>query len=86
MELDEAARCALVSMESTINSNATVGPPIELLRYENDSLEFSGYLHLNADNPYLVELMHAWDTRLREAFAKVPHFEWGDFPEGSRCG
>ena len=86
MDLDEAARCALVSMESTINSNATVGPPIELLRYENDSLELSDYLHLDADNPYLVELMHAWDARLREAFAEVPHFEWGGFPDGSRFG
>ena len=84
MSLDEAARCALVSMESTIKSNATVGPPIELLCYKADALDFSGYLHLEADDPYLAELMHAWDARVHEAFAKIPHFEWGTLPEGSR--
>jgi len=84
MDLDEAARCALVSMESTIKSNATVGPPVELLRYAVNSLCFSGYLHLEADNPYLIELMHAWDVQLREAFHQVPHFQWGEFPEGTR--
>jgi len=84
MDLNEAARCALVSMESTIKSNATVGPPIELLRYEADRLDFSGYLHLEADDPYLAELMRAWDARLHEAFSQVPRFEWGSFPEGAR--
>jgi putative proteasome-type protease len=84
IDLDEAARCALVSMESTIKSNATVGPPIELLRYQANSLEFSGYLHLDADDPYLTTLMHAWDERLREAFSQVPHFEWGGFSDSTR--
>ena len=84
MNLDEAARCALVSMESTIKSNATVGPPIELLRYETDSLGFSGYVHLDADDPYLIALMHDWDARLREAFQQVPRFEWGAIPKSSR--
>lgn len=84
MDLDEAARCALVSMEATIKSNATVGPPVELLRYEAGSLNFSGYLHLEDDDPYLAQLMHAWDARLKEAFHQVPHFDWGAFPEGSR--
>ena len=83
-EVDEAARCALVSMESTIKSNATVGPPIELLRYEPDSLGFSGYVHLDADDPYLIALMHDWDARLREAFQQVPRFEWGAIPKSSR--
>lgn len=84
MDLDEAARCALISMEATIKSNATVGPPIELLRYQTDSLRFSGYLHLEAEDPYLLELMRAWDARLHEAFEKVPQFEWGGPPQGAR--
>ena len=86
MGLDEAARCALVSMESTIKSNTTVGPPIELLRYPTDSLEFSGYLHLEADDPYLITLMHDWDARLREAFRQVPQFTWGELPDSTRFG
>ncbi|MEE3326297.1 MAG: peptidase, partial [Myxococcota bacterium] len=84
MDLDKAARCALISMEATIKSNATVGPPIEVLRYQTDSLQFSGYLHLAADDPYLLELMRAWDARLHEAFEKAPQFEWGGPPQGVR--
>ena len=84
MDLDEAARCALVSMESTIKSNATVGPPIELLRYETGSLDFSGYVHLDADDPYLISLVHDWDARLREAFQQVPRFEWNALPKSAR--
>ena len=57
---------------------------IELLRYEADSLGFSGYVHLDADDPYLIALMHDWDARLREAFQQVPRFEWGAIPKSSR--
>ncbi len=86
MDLDEAARCALVSMESTIKSNATVGPPIEMLRYATGSLTFSGYVHLDSDDPYLIALVRDWDARLREAFQQVPRFAWGAVPDSTRFG
>lgn len=76
--LDEAALCALVSMDSTIRSNATVGPPIELLSYENDSLRIDHYLRLEESDDYLLEIKRAWNDYLLAAFKTLPGIKWGD--------
>lgn len=70
--LDDAARCALVSMDSTMRSNVTVGPPIELMIYKTGALKLDGYICLPADAPYLKKLKDAWDQALKNAFADLP--------------
>jgi putative proteasome-type protease len=72
LSLELAARCALVSMDSTIRSNASVGPPIELLIYTAGSLSFGKRLVLQEDNPYLGQLRQAWQEELKLAFARLP--------------
>jgi len=72
LSLDVAARCALVSMDSTMRSNATVGPPIELMIYQADTLSFTQRLVLQEDTPYLREVRLAWQRGLEEAFASLP--------------
>jgi putative proteasome-type protease len=72
LSLDVAARCALVSMDSTMRSNATVGPPVELLIYSAGTLTFDRRAVLLEDNPYLRQLRQAWQTGLEEAFEKLP--------------
>jgi putative proteasome-type protease len=74
--LDEAALCALVSMDSTMRSNATVGPPIELLIYERDRLRLDRHFILRADDPYLVGLKQAWDEKLKWAFSHLKRLNW----------
>ncbi|AHE98997.1 proteasome-type protease [Thioalkalivibrio paradoxus] len=74
--LGDAARCALVSIDSTMRSNLTVGPPIEVLVYETDSFAFEHYLCLEADDAYLRSLTHAWDENIRKAFVDLPRFDW----------
>jgi putative proteasome-type protease len=70
---ETAMRCALVSMDSTMRSNATVGPPIELLFYRADSLsEPARYAKLDEIDPYLVELRRSWDENIRTAFNELP--------------
>ena len=70
---ETAMRCALVSIDSTMRSNATVGPPIECLFYAADSFsEFSRYISLPENHPYLVQLRESWDERIREAFQGLP--------------
>ncbi len=75
--LDEAALCALVSMDSTMRSNAAVGPPIELLSYRKDSLIIDHYLRLEEDNDYLIEIKRSWNENLLTAFRKLPGIKWG---------
>ena len=74
--LEDAARCAIVSMDSTINSNATVGPPIEVLVYEKDSFETSHYIKMEENDPYLLEIKQSWNDALRNAFSQMPKFHW----------
>jgi len=72
--LEDAARCALVSMDSTMQSNVTVGPPVELLIYEKDSLTLNRYLRLDEQHPYLMELRSSWSKNIRAAFNALPRF------------
>jgi putative proteasome-type protease len=72
VSLEVAARCALVSMDSTMRSNATVGPPVELLIYAAGSMRFGKRLELQEDNAYLRELRLAWQQGLEEAFRRLP--------------
>ena len=72
LDLETAARCALVSMDSTMRSNVTVGPPVELLIYDSGSCT-PGYRYLlEEDDNYLRELRMAWQERLKEAFTNLP--------------
>jgi putative proteasome-type protease len=74
--LEQAALCALVSMDSTIRSNVTVGPPIELLMYRRDSLTAGDYLKLDNDSAYLRDLKRSWEEGLRDAFNRLPPINW----------
>jgi len=72
LSLDVAARCALVSMDSTMRSNATVGPPVELLIYPADTLSVQERHVLDEGNAYLGMLRQAWQEGLEEAFRRLP--------------
>ncbi len=75
-EHEIAMRCALVSMDSTMRSNATVGPPIELLYYRADSLaEPAQYCRFEENDDYLVSLRKAWDENIHSAFTDLPSLE-----------
>ncbi|MCC5796187.1 MAG: proteasome-type protease [Methylophaga sp.] len=71
----DAATCSLISMDSTMQSNVSVGPPIEVLIYKKDSYDLSYHQRFEAEHPYLVELRRAWGQRLREAFMEMPRLD-----------
>jgi putative proteasome-type protease len=74
--LETATLSGLVSMDSTIRSNLTVGPPIEVLIYQKDSLVCDRYYRFEESSEYLRELSRAWDAKLKEAFAGMPPIAW----------
>jgi putative proteasome-type protease len=81
--LDEAARCSLISMDSTIRSNASVGPPVDLLIYRKDSLMLNNYYSFQEDDEYLIQMRRIWQEKLSEGFAAMPqlnNFEAKLFP------
>lgn len=76
--LDEVAKCALVSMDSTLRSNISVGLPLDLLVYERDRLCVSKYALLDHDNAYFQMIHSTWGARLRQVFAEIPDPQWSD--------
>jgi len=76
VSLDRAARCALVSMNSTIRSNVTVGPPIELLIYRRDSLNEGRRLFFREDDSFARHLSEKWNEGLLMALKNLPPFDW----------
>jgi len=73
--IDQAARCCLVSMDSTIRSNASVGPPVEMLIYRKDSFSLNEYYCFDDDNDYLLQLRRSWEAKLCEAIAALPDLD-----------
>jgi putative proteasome-type protease len=76
VSLETAALCALVSMDSTMRSNITVGPPIELTIYHRDSLVPGNYYRYEEGSEYLKELKKSWDNNLKDAFNRLPQVAW----------
>ena len=70
--LDAALKCALVSMDSTLRNNATVGPPIEYLVLPAGTRSQGLYRLMQEDDEHLVELRRAWSDNLRSVFDALP--------------
>jgi Predicted proteasome-type protease len=75
-DLDEAAKCALVSMDSTMKSNLSVGPPLDLVVYEADRLETDRVVCIDMQNPYYRMLHSGWGQKLREVFDSLEDPVW----------
>ena len=78
--LDEAAKCALVSMDSTLKSNLSVGLPLDLLVYEDGRFRSDQIVCIDHDNPYFQMIHDTWGQRLREVFEGIddPRWDGGD--------
>lgn len=74
--LEAAARCALVSMNSTIRSNVTVGYPVDLMVYTRDTLQEGHRLLLKEDTPFAREMSERWNAGLLRALDGLPRFAW----------
>jgi putative proteasome-type protease len=74
--LAEAAKCALVSMDSTIRSNLSVGLPLDLCVIARDALAIQSRLSIGNENAYYQQVRSQWGERLREAFAELPNPTW----------
>ena len=83
--LGEAAKCALVSMDSTLRSNISVGLPLDLLVYEADRLRVTKFVQIDQDNAYMQMIRSTWGARLRQVFSEIPDPTWRDAPAGAQA-
>lgn len=75
--LADAAKCALVSFDSTMRSNLSVGMPIDLLCYRRDSLRIEMRRRFDEGNDYFTALSRQWSAGVRDVFSRLPELVWG---------
>ena len=74
--LAQAAKCALVSMDSTIRSNLTVGPPLDLAIVRRDEFRLATHISIDFENEYFKMIRTRWGFALQEVFSELPNPEW----------
>jgi putative proteasome-type protease len=74
--LQEATKCTIVSFDSTMRSNISVGLPIDLAVYETDSLRLKLQKRIEESDPYFQMIHTQWGEGLRRVFAELPNPEW----------
>ncbi len=74
--LADASKCVLVSFDSTMRSNLSVGMPIDLLCYERDSLEVRKRRRFEPGDPYFSALSKEWSEGVRTVFKQLPELKW----------
>jgi putative proteasome-type protease len=74
--LNEAVKCALVSMDSTIRSNLSVGLPLDLVIVKRDQLRVARHMSIDSSNEYFRQISSGWSDALRQAFVQLPDNDW----------
>ncbi len=74
--LAQASKCALVSMDSTIRSNLTVGPPLDLAIIRRDEFKLATHISIDMDNEYFRMIRTRWGFALKEVFSELPDPNW----------
>jgi putative proteasome-type protease len=74
--LAQAAKCALVSMDSTIRSNLSVGPPLDLGIIRRDEFKLATHISIDMDNEYFTMIRTRWGVALEEVFNELPNPDW----------
>jgi len=76
-ELPEAAKCTLISFDSTIRSNLSVGLPIDMVLLRSNRFEEPMKAHrIGADSAYFQQLRQGWSEGLRKVFEGLPDEPW----------
>ncbi len=72
----EATKCTIVSFDSTMRSNISVGLPIDLVVYETDALKIRLQRRIDESDPYFQMIHTQWGEGLRRVFAQLPNPDW----------
>lgn len=81
--LDDAAKCALISMDSTLRSNVSVGLPLDLLVYETGKLAVTHFVTIDERNQYFQMIRNTWGHQLKSVFEGLENPVWDAAPEST---
>jgi len=75
MSFEDAAKLLMVSFDSTIKANLSVGMPLDLQTYESGTYEISNQTRIESDNAYYQMISDNWGDALRSAFNSLPSYQ-----------
>jgi putative proteasome-type protease len=81
--LDDAAKCALISMDSTLRSNVSVGLPLDLLVYDSGALAVTHFVTIDERNQYFQMIRSTWGDQLKRVFEGLDNPVWDAAPEAT---
>jgi len=76
MSFEDAVELLMVSFDSTIKANMSVGLPLDLQIYQAGSLQVGHTMRIELDDPYYQSVSEGWGKALKLAFASLPHFKF----------
>ena len=76
VKLGDASRCALISMDSTLKSDLTVGPPIDFVVYKKDQFKIASQKCLNLNDEEFSKMTNEWSEGILKVFKSFPRFDW----------
>ena len=76
VSMSQAIKCALVSFDSTIKSNLSVGLPIDVSMVKTDGLCITKRHRIEVDDAYFRDLRSSWSQGLRQVFSQLPDPQW----------
>ena len=76
VSIGDASRCALISMDSTLKSDLTVGPPIDIAVYKKDQTKLSYLKCLNTSDEDYKKICNQWSDKVLQVFDTFPKFDW----------
>lgn len=83
--IGDALKLGLISMDSTMRSNLSVGLPLDIVTIRRDTIEVDMQKRVNEGEPYFTELRHAWSNALRQAHQAIPTPPYGQVGEAARA-
>lgn len=75
-DLARASKCVLISFDSTIRSNLSVGLPVDLLVLPHDQDTPSVQVRIHKDDPYFQQISRSWSEGLHRVFSDLPNSDW----------
>ena len=76
VKIGDASRCALISMDSTLKSDLTVGPPIDFAVYKKDTNKITSLKCLNTSDEDYAKVCNQWSDKVVKLFDTFPRFDW----------
>ena len=76
MSVEEAVKLLMVSFDSTVKANLSVGLPLDLQIVEKDAIRLGPSKRIEADDPYFAQISSGWGDALKKAFDSLPPFKF----------